>query len=274
MTTPTSQLFYDPVSRPTVGGVVQPQSQYNFYVSGTSTPAPVYQDAALTTAFPVQGPSNQYLVTADGTGAFPPIYLNPSIIYRVQWISQGGITLEDVDPHVPAFPVTGNGPISINAFGEVTINAPTPGGTGVAVTVVPSASGKSMTLAGSGAGNPAIIINTSVTVGTTTASFVANNKPGFNATGATLTVAPSGTTYTGGTLTANWAGPTGTGYNVTLSTGQVLVSCTLTNGSTAFTCPSTNITPTPTTSITVTSGVQKWVPISCDNGTYYFPAFL
>src|SRR5215469_5979489 len=152
MSNPTSQLFYDPVARPLFAGLPLPMAYYNFYLSGTTTPAPVYQDASLTTPFPTNS-SGQYVVTADGTGAFPPIYMNPNLVYRVQLYTSANVQLEDVDPYIPSFPVSGTGAITINAFGEVTINQPSPGGTGVAVTVVPSASGKSLQLAGSGAGN-------------------------------------------------------------------------------------------------------------------------
>jgi hypothetical protein len=66
-----------------------------------------------------------------------------------------------------------------------------------------------------------------------------------------LTTAPSGSTYMGGTLTTPWRYSTGANYQVTLSTGQVITACTLTNTSTTVTCPSTNITGAPTTAINV-----------------------
>lgn len=270
----TGQLFYDPVARPlSSAGATMPLCYYNFYASGTTTPAAVYQDSALTLPFPTNS-AGLYVVTADSTGAFPPIFLNPVTIYRVQLYNAANTQLEDVDPFVPSFPVTGSGPITLDAQGELTINQPSTGGTGVALTIVPSASGKSLQISGSAPGQPALVINNSVTVGTQTASMAANNKPGFGTTNLTLTVAPSGATYTGGTLTASFSGTTGNGYVATLSTGQVLTGCTLTNGSTTFTCPSSNITPTPTTTITMTSGVQKWAPIVADGGTYYLPLWL
>lgn len=273
MANPTSQLFYDPVARPTSAGVALPLAYYNFYVSGTTTPALIYQDAGLTTPFPANA-SGLYIVTADSTGAFPPMYMSPSIVYRVQLFNQLNVLLEDVDPYVPSFPVSGNGPITLNAFGEITINQPLSGGTGVALTVVPSASGKSVQFSGSGAGNPALIVNNAVTVGTTTAFFNSTNKPGFAATAATTTVAPSGASYGGGNLTANFTGVTGTGYVMVLSTGQVLSGVNLTNGSAAFTCVLTTITGTPSTSVSIGSGPQKWLPIQCDGGLYYWPLFL
>ena len=65
------------------------------------------------------------------------------------------------------------------------------------------------------------------------------------------TVAPSGATYTGGTLTANFTGNTASNYVLILSTGQTISGCTFTNGATAFTCPSTSITGTPTVVVQV-----------------------
>src|ERR1700721_1808393 len=66
------------------------------------------------------------LVQADGTGAMPPIFLNPEQIYRVQLYNAAFSLIEDVDPYVPAMPVTGNGQLILNAQGEMTISAPIP----------------------------------------------------------------------------------------------------------------------------------------------------
>jgi len=269
----TGQLFYDPVSRPISGGQALPLAYYNFYVSGTTIPAPVYQDAALTLPFPtvtVGSITNGYVITGDGTGAFVPIFLNPSTVYRIQLYNSAGQLLEDVDPFVPSFPITGNGPLTFNAQNEMTLAAPTPGGTGVAFTIVPAASGKSLVLAGSSAGNAALIINNSVTVGTQTANFTATNKPGIAAQAVTGTAAPTGT-WTGGNLTATWTGVTGSFWTIITSLGQVIPNCTFTNGSTAYTTPSTVISGSPTTALTVQPGPAKWLPFVCDGGTYYAP---
>lgn len=265
----TGQLFYDPVARPISVNVSLPLAVYNFLISGGTNPAAVYQDAALTLPYPVNT-QGQYQVTADGTGAFAPIFLNPNTVYRVQLFSSNGQLLEDTDPYVCAFPVTGSGPITFNAQGEMTINAPLPGGTGIALTVTPAASGKPLQLVGSGAGNSSIIINNSVSVGTNTASFASNNKPGVAAQSVTGTAAPSGT-WTGGNLTATWTGVTGSFWTLILSTGQVIPDVTFTNGSTAYTTPSTVITPTPTTAFTVQPGPATWAPITADGGQYYLP---
>ncbi len=198
----TGQLFYDPISRPLSSlGVSMPGAYYNFYVSGTTTPATVYQDAGLTLPFPaaaLNGSSALYtVIQADGTGAMPPMFLNPEIIYRVQLYNSTWSLIEDVDPYVPSMPVTGNGQLVIDAQGEMTIAAPVPGGSGITLTVNARASGAALELVGSGAGSPALIANTTVVVGTQTATFTATNKPGSGTTAPSkwLPITCDGATY-------------------------------------------------------------------------------
>jgi hypothetical protein len=186
----TGQLFYDPVARPLSSlGVALPNGFYNFYVSGTSTPAIVYQDAALSLPYPaasLNGSAPLFsIVQADGTGAMPPIFLNPVTIYRVQLYNSTFSLIEDVDPYVPSMPVTGNGQFVLNAQGELTINAPTPGGTGITLTLNSRAGGTALELVGSGAGASALIANSTVVVGSQTATFAATNKPGSGTTAPT-----------------------------------------------------------------------------------------
>jgi hypothetical protein len=195
-------LFYDPVARPLSSlGVAMPGAFYNFYVSGTTNPAQVFQDAGLTLPYPaasLNGSAPLFtVVQADGTGAMPPIFLNPMTIYRVQLYNSTFSLIEDVDPYVPSMPVTGNGQIILDAQGEMTINAPVPGGTGITLTVNARAGGTSVELVGSGAGSPALIANTTVVVGTQTATFTATNKPGAGTTAPTkwLPLTCDGATY-------------------------------------------------------------------------------
>jgi hypothetical protein len=122
------------------------------------------------------------VIQADGTGAMPPIFLNPELIYRVQLYSSNWQLIEDVDPYVPPMPVTGNGQIVLDAQGEITINAPVPGGTGITLTVSARSGGTALELVGSGAGSPAVIANNTVLAGAQTATFVATNKPGSGTT--------------------------------------------------------------------------------------------
>ncbi len=198
----TGQLFYDPVARPlSATGVVMPGAYYNFYVSGTTTPAQVYQDAGLTLPFPaasLNGSAALFtVVQADGTGAMPPMFLNPSIIYRVQLYNSTWSLIEDVDPYVPPMPVTGNGQVQIDAQGEMTINAPVPGGSGITLLITARAGGTALELVGSGAGSAALIANSTVLIGAQTATFTATNKPGSGTTAPTkwLPITCDGATY-------------------------------------------------------------------------------
>lgn len=198
----TGQLFYDPIARPLSSvGVVMPGAYYNFYVSGSTTPATVYQDAACSLPYPtmpLNGSAAIYsVVQADGTGAFQPIFLLPTSVYRIQLYSSSWQLVEDVDPYVPAMPTTGNGPLQLDAQGELVINAPTPGGTGITLTLSARAGGTALELVGAGAGSPAFIANNTVIVGTQTATFSATNKPGSGTTAPTkwLPVTCDGATY-------------------------------------------------------------------------------
>jgi len=62
-----------------------------FYLTGTTTPTPVYADAGLTT--PLSDP-----VVANGAGMFPAIYLDPTVTYRIQWQTPTGGVIADIDP--------------------------------------------------------------------------------------------------------------------------------------------------------------------------------
>src|ERR1700722_2271172 len=198
----TGQLFYDPIPRPlSASGASLPGGVYNFFVSGTTNPATVFQDAALTVPFPAASLNGSQplfsVVTADGTGAMPVIFLNPVTIYRVQLFNSTGSLIEDVDPYVPPMPVTGNGQLVLDAQGEATINSPTPGGTGITLTLNARTGGTALELVGSGAGAPAFIANTTVTAGSQTATFTATNKPGSTTTAPTkwLPLTADGATY-------------------------------------------------------------------------------
>lgn len=63
-----------------------------FYLTGTTTPHAIYQDAALNT--PLTNP-----VAADDTGLFPAIYLDNQYIYRMVAKNQSSsVTIADIDP--------------------------------------------------------------------------------------------------------------------------------------------------------------------------------
>jgi len=89
------ELFYLPF-RPALdpNGLVVPGAKLAFFISGTNTPQTVYADAALTV--PLDNP-----VEANAAGKWPPIYIDPSLLYRVLLSDALGATLDEVDPYVP-----------------------------------------------------------------------------------------------------------------------------------------------------------------------------
>jgi hypothetical protein len=160
---------------------------YKFFLSGTTTPANVYQDGALTTPFPITG-----FVTADLFGRFPPIYLDTSVIYKVQFFDRTNTLRWTVDPYTA--PLATVGTSSLSAFGmtiaptgEASIPAPNTGGTGISLTLNAGALGSTpLMVSATLPGQSTLIINNSVTTGVQTATFTATNKPG------TATSSPAG----------------------------------------------------------------------------------
>lgn len=102
MALPTGLLFTEPRNQPlNTAGNLQPGSMRRFYLTGTTTLATVFTDGLLTNPYS-QSPN---LITADGFGRFPAIYLDPAIVYRVQLLAQDGVTvLEDIDPYITTAP--------------------------------------------------------------------------------------------------------------------------------------------------------------------------
>ena len=104
MTTPTGILFSDPQVKPlSTVGQFQAGCYYCFFVTGSTTPANVYADGALSTPLsqPTPGSVNPSAGTvAASDGRFVPIYLNPATLYRVQLYNAAGTKLEDTDPYV------------------------------------------------------------------------------------------------------------------------------------------------------------------------------
>jgi hypothetical protein len=248
---------------------------YKFFLTGTTTPANVYQDGALTNPFPITG-----FVTADSYGRFPPIYLDTSVIYKVQLYDSTNTLRWTVDPYTALLSTVGTSALSthgvnIATTGEVTIPAPATGGTGISLTLKAGTLGITpLRIAGTLPGNSALIVNSSATTGAQTATFQSNTKPGTPpaAYGVALLANPAGATYTGGTLNVPFSGPTGT-YVAQLSTGQVIPGAAVVNGATTFTVPSTVITGTPNNGVTlqVSVGPAGWLPITCDGVQYYTP---
>ncbi|HZL00647.1 MAG TPA: hypothetical protein VFC47_12180 [Caulobacteraceae bacterium] len=66
-------------------------AQLQFYLTGTTTPTPVYTDKTLGT--PLANP-----VVADGGGLFAPIFLDPAVTYRARLLNTTGGLISDNDP--------------------------------------------------------------------------------------------------------------------------------------------------------------------------------
>ena len=90
-----SYAFYSPRFRPLDdNGEILPSAYMNFYETGTVTKATIYADADLTT--PLDNP-----ITADASGEFAAIYLDPAVTYRVQLYDSGDVLQWDEDPIAP-----------------------------------------------------------------------------------------------------------------------------------------------------------------------------
>ena len=90
-----SELFLFPF--PTAldaNAIVVPGAKLYFYLTGTTTPSPVYSDSGLVT--PLSNP-----VEANSAGVWPAIYYDTGVTYRVVLKTSGGSTLGDVDPYIP-----------------------------------------------------------------------------------------------------------------------------------------------------------------------------
>jgi hypothetical protein len=89
-----------------------------FYVSGTTTPTPVYSSSGLGTAL-----SNP--VVADSGGLFAAIYLDPTVTYRMQLQTAGGAVLQDIDPINIAPEAATSGQVNAGALTNVYVSPAT-----------------------------------------------------------------------------------------------------------------------------------------------------
>jgi hypothetical protein len=256
-------------------------SYYLFSVSGGNTLTNIYTNGTLTTPF-----ANTGRATADAYGRFQPIYLDPSIIYRVRFFNSAGVQQWQSDPYYSQLSTVGTSSLSTHGFqiattGEVTLDAPATGGTGITLTLSAGALGTAaLQVTGTLAGNSAIIINSSATTGTQTATFTATNKPGTatSSPAGWLPITCDGVQY----YTPIWHGNNFTPYapNPT-AVGEIIVASSVTFGGNGLTSVvGGTATPgnwfSPTTAgigagyyikITKTSGLSG-VQFSAANGSY------
>lgn len=84
-------LFYNPLARQlSISGAILPGWTATFYITETTTPTDVYTDGGLETA-------HQNPVEADSDGHMPPIYLDPTVVYRVLIKDANGVLVPDGD---------------------------------------------------------------------------------------------------------------------------------------------------------------------------------
>lgn len=102
MATPTGILFEDPQVKPFSSAGQQQSGCYAlFFLTGGTSPATVYADGNLSVPLAQVPGQAQPSCTADGSGLFNAIYLDPSVIYHVQMFTTLGVKFRDVDPYVP-----------------------------------------------------------------------------------------------------------------------------------------------------------------------------
>lgn len=87
----TYQLFHLPKESLIGGAAIKPSFKVSFFLTGTTTPTPVYTTSALSVAHtqPVQ---------ADSGGVLATVYLDPSIIYKASVYDQNDVLQYTVDP--------------------------------------------------------------------------------------------------------------------------------------------------------------------------------
>lgn len=87
----TYQIFQLPKQSLIGGAAIKPSFKVNFFLTGTTTPTPVYTTSALSVAHtqPVQ---------ADSGGVLATVYLDPSIVYKASVYDQNDVLQYTVDP--------------------------------------------------------------------------------------------------------------------------------------------------------------------------------
>lgn len=87
-----AQAFPLPVNRALdTNGITLPGAKLYFYATGTTTLQSVYTTSALSVA-------HTNPVVADAGGLFAPIFLDPTLVYRVILKTSADATIQDVDP--------------------------------------------------------------------------------------------------------------------------------------------------------------------------------
>lgn len=94
----SAPLFYLPIARPLdINGDIMPLAYLTFFETETLIPVDIFANGALTV--PLANP-----VVANAAGAFPAIYMDPRIAYRVMLHNDADELQYDIDPW---FPISG-----------------------------------------------------------------------------------------------------------------------------------------------------------------------
>lgn len=85
------QIFKLPKETLIAGAAIKPSWKVNFYVTGTTTPTPVYTTSALST-------THTQPVQADSGGTLATVYLDPAVTYKASVYDQNDVLQYTVDP--------------------------------------------------------------------------------------------------------------------------------------------------------------------------------
>jgi hypothetical protein len=109
----TAYLYYEPRARPLSSTTltVIPNATLTFYFSGTTNLAPIYATSS-TTGAQLDNP-----ISADGSGLFPVIYVDPNVTYRTILKDVSGVTKEDTDPAVEYQPIVSQAQTTLASAG-------------------------------------------------------------------------------------------------------------------------------------------------------------
>lgn len=253
----SAQLFYSPQNVLfTSRGLPAGAASVYFFYTGTTSKAPIYSDAGLTT--PLTNP-----VPADGLGKLPNIYMDSATIYRVRAVDSNGVPMGlDTDPYIPG--TTGDAAASAAAASAVAAKTSETNAAASAADAEDSASASANSataaaLVAIAAGTYPNAAATNVPRGLTQASVGAITA-GSGGTNGTFSVAWSGGNFaTNPTATFTVAGGVLTAFTITGPGRYIGASPTVPTPSFAASSGLTGAAVALTAQFLISSGVGYWV---------------
>jgi hypothetical protein len=85
------QIFHPPKATLIASAAIKPSWKVSFFLTGLSTPTPVYTTSALTT-------THTQPVQADAGGVLPTIFLDPAIVYKAEFYDENDVFVYTEDP--------------------------------------------------------------------------------------------------------------------------------------------------------------------------------